>query len=157
MLHYVGNVLNRCIDVDTLKEFLRFYSHPLYPEKPYVDPHVYRHAKTVPDTISSLVPRYINYMEHYTLQNIVEQFGNEECRKYFQEYKELFERSIRKLQGHPAPMTDEEIEESSGQKRLKVARSGDVRGTTPHDLHTVPEAVEKATGVSRAGQVFAHQ
>ena len=157
MLRVVRNKLNECTTVDTLKEFLELYSHPLYPEKLYVEPHVYRNAKTVADTIHSLFPQYMNYMDHYILENIVEQFGNEECRKYFQEYRELFQRSMRKLRGHPAPVTDEEIEQSSGQKRLKVTTSGDARTTTPHDLHTVQEAIEKATGVSRAGQVYAHQ
>ena len=157
MLRVVGKKLNECTDVDTLKEFLELYSHPLYPEKHYVEPCVYCNAKTVSDTIFSLFPQHMNYMDHYILENIVEEFGNEECRKYFQEYRELFQRSIRKLRGHPAPVTDEEIEQSSGQKRLKVTTSGDARATTPHDLHTVQEAVKKATGVSRAGQVFAHQ
>ena len=157
MLQHVGDKLNECTDVDTLKGFLRLYCHPFYPEKHYVEPHVYCNAKTVADTIFSLVPLYMNYMDHYILENIVEEFGNKECGEYFQEYKKLFERSMRKLQCHPAPVTDEEIEQSSGQKRLKVTTSGDARATTPHDLHTVQEAVEKAAGVSRAGQVFAHQ
>ena len=157
LLHVVGNKLSEFTDVKTLKEFLELYSHPLYPEKYYVEPHVYCNAKTVADTIFSLFPQYMNYMDHYILENIVEEFGNKECRKYFQEYKRLFQRSMRKLRGHPAPVTDEEIEQSSGQKRLKVTTSGDARATTPHDLHTVQEAIEKATGVSRAGQVFAFQ
>ena len=157
MLCVVGDKLNECIDVDTLKKFLKFYSHPLYPDKHYIASHVYCNAKTVADTIFSLFPQYMNYMDHYILENIVKEFGNEECRKYFQEYKELFQRSMRKLRDHPAPVTDEEIEQSSGQKKLKVTTSGDARTTTPHDLDTVQEAIEKATGVSRAGQVFAHQ
>ena len=157
MLRAVGKKLNECIDVDTLKEFLELYSHPLYPEKHYVASHVYCNAKTVADTIFSLFPQYMNYMDHYILENIVEEFGNEECREYLQEYRELLERSMRKLRGHPAPVTDEEIEQSSGQKRLKVTTSGDARTTTPHGLYTVQEAIKKATGVSQAGQVFAHQ
>lgn len=51
----------------------------------------------------------------------------------------------------------EEIEEFSGQKRLKVTTSGDVQATTPHDVQRVQEAIMPATGISGAGQVFAHQ
>ena len=157
MLTDMGNKLNNCTDVDTLKKFLKFYSHPLYPEKRYVEPHVYCDAQTVEDIVSSLFPEYINYMQHYILDMIVDTFGNEECKVCLQKYEQFFQRSVRKLRDHPAPVTDEEIEQFSGRTRLKVTTSGDVRATTLHDLHTVQEATEKATGVNRAGQVFAHQ
>ena len=109
------------------------------------------------DIVSSLFPEYINYMEHYILNEIVDKFGNEECKEWLQKYEQFFQRSVRKLRDHPAPVTDKEIEQFSGRIRLKVTTSGDARATTPHDLHTVQEAVEQATGVSRAGQVYAHQ
>lgn len=157
MLNAVGNLLQWCTTVDVLKTFLRHLSHPLYPEKRYIEPHVYADAKTVPDIISSLFPEYMNYREYYVLQVIVDKFGNEECRVVFLGYEQLFQRSVRKLRSHPAPVTDEEIEQSSGQKRLKVTTIGDARATTPHDLHTVQEAVMQATGISQAGKVFAHQ
>ena len=157
MLIDVGNKLNDCTDVDTLKKFLKFYSHPLYPEKRYIEPRVYCDAKTVEDIVSSLFPEYINYMQHYILDKIVDIFGNEECKVCLQKYEQFFQRSVRKLRDHPAPVTDEEIEQFSGRTRFKVTTSGDVRATTLHDLHTVQEATEKATGVSQAGQVFAHQ
>ena len=157
MLHIVGNKLNECTNVEELKEFLYLYSNPLYPEKRYIEPCVYLDAKTVAAIIFSLFPQYINYMQHDTLEGIVDKFGDRGCRECFLEYERLFQRSMRNLRGHPAPVTDEEIEQSSGQKRLKVTTSGDVRTTTPHDIHTAQEAIKKATGVSRAGQVFAHQ
>ena len=157
MLIDVGNKLNDCTDMDTLKKFLKCYSHPSYPEKRYIEPCVYCDAKTVEDIVSSLCPKYINYMQHYILDEIVHTFGNEECKECLRKYKQLFQRSVRKLRDHPAPVTDEEIEQFSGRTRLKVTTSGDVQATTLHDLHTVQEATEKATGVNRAGQVFAHQ
>ena len=157
MLGRVGEKLNTCTSVVELKKFLKLYSHPFCPDKRYVEPHVYRDAETVADIVFSLFPQYINYMQHYTLEVIVNKFGDKECRECFQEYKQLFQRSMRKLRDHPAPMTDEEIEKSSGQKRVRVTTSGDARATTPHSLHTVQEAIEQATGVSQAGQVYAHQ
>ena len=156
-LDVVGKKLNECTNVEVLKTFLKHYCHPFYPDKLYVEPHVYHNAETVADIVSSLVPKYINYMHYYTLEMIVDKFGDDECKKCIQEYEQLFQRSVRKLRDHPAPMTDEEIEQSSGQKRCKVTISGDTNSTTPQDLHTVQEAIEQATGVGRAGQVYAHQ
>ena len=65
MLNDVSNKLSECTSVDDLKNFLNFYCHPLYPEKVYIERHVYCDAKTVKDIFLSLVPLYINYMEHY--------------------------------------------------------------------------------------------
>ena len=157
MLHIVSNKLNACTNMDYLKEFLYLYSHPLFPEKRYIEPHVYLDAKTVASTVFRLFPQYINYMQRGILEDIVDKFGDKECRECFQRYEQFYQRSVRKLRDHPAPVTDEEIEQFSGQKRLKVTTSGDVQTTTPHDIHTVQEAIKKATGVNRAGQVFAYQ
>ena len=160
MLERVATLLEKCTSVDTLKKFLNVYSHPLYPEKRYIEPRVYCDAKTVTDIVFSLFPQYINYMEYHLLEEIVCTFGNTECIEVFQTYKMLFQRLVRKLRDHPAPVTDEEIEQSSSQKRLKVTTSGDSNATrvrTLQTLHTLQEAIEQATGVSRAGQVYAYQ
>ena len=157
MLDSVGQTLNKCTKVNDLKKFLYLYSHPLYPDKRYVEPRVYHNAQTVADVVFSLFPQYINYMQHDTLKDIVDKFGDEECTKFLQEYEQFFQRSVRKLRDHPAPVTDEEVEQFSGQKRCKVTISGDARATTPQDIHRVQGAIEQTTGVSRAGQVFAYQ
>ena len=157
MLDIVGSKLNESTNVDILKRFLKHYCHPLYPEKLYVEPQVYHNAETVADIVSSLVPKYINYMHYYTLEVIVHKFGDEECKECFQEYEKFFQRSVRKLRNHPAPVTDEEIEQSSDQKRLRVTISGDGDTTTLPKLHTVQSSIQQATGVSQAGQVYAHQ
>ena len=157
MLDTVGNLLEMRTSVDTLKKFLQCYSHPLYPEKRYIDPRVYREAKTVRNVLFSLCPQYINFMQSYDLEEIVHEFGNDECKHHFLRYKHMFQRSVHKLRDDLAPVTDEEIEQYSGRNRLKVTTSDDVTATTPHDLLTVQGAIEQATGVGQAGQVFAHQ
>ena len=157
MLGRVGVLLEKCTNVDVLKTFLKHYKHPLYPDKLYVEPHVYRHAETVRDIVYSLFPMYINYTHYYILEAIVEIFGNEECKEVLQEYKQFFQRSVRKLEHHPTPMTDEEIEAFSGQSRLIVTTSGDARATTPHDLQRVQEAISQATGVNQSGLVFGRE
>ena len=157
MLDVVRKKLNECTSVDVLKTFLKHYCHPLYPEKLYVEPQVYCNAETVADIVSSLVPKYINYMHYYTLEVIVHKFGDKECKECFQEYEHFFQRSVRKLRDHPAPVADEEIEQFSNQKRLRVTISDDGDTTTLHQLHTVQNGIQLATGVSQAGQVYAHQ
>ena len=157
MLDIVGNKLNECTSVDVLKRFLKHYCHPLYPEKLYVEPQVYCNAETVADVVSSLVPKYINYIHYYTLEVIVLEFGDKKCKECFQEYEHFFQRSVRKLRDHPAPVTDEEIEHFRDQKRLRVTISDDGDTTTLPKLHTVQNSIQQATGVSQAGQVYAHQ
>ena len=146
MLFIVAALLEKCTNVDVLKKFLQICSHPMYPDKLWIEPHVYRDAKTVRAVLFSLFPLYINYMEHYILEVIIDKFGNDECRHYFLQYKQMFQRSVSKLREHPAPLSDEEIEQSI---------SG--RAIASPNIHTVQEAIRKATGVGLSGQVFAHQ
>ena len=58
---------------------------------------------------------------------IIDKFGNDECRDPFLQYEQMLKRSVSKLREHPAPLSDEEIEQSVGQKRLKVTISGTVQ------------------------------
>ena len=153
----LGDLLDKCVKVGALKMFLKYYSHPLYPEKRYIEPCVYRKAKKASDVIHKLFPYYINYMQYYLLEEIVDKFGCVECRKCFLNYKEFFQSCIHNLWDHPAPLTDEEIEQSTFQKRLKVTMSGHVDTTRPEDVQTVQGAIEQTSGISRVGQVFAHQ
>lgn len=104
----------------TLKRFLMLYAHPRYPEKRYIEPYVYCDAKTVRDILFSLFPKYINYMEYYLLEVIVNKFGDEECIQVCQKYLQLFQRSWW-LRDYPAAVTDEEIEQSSSQKRAGMS------------------------------------
>ena len=157
LLSTLGNLLQQCTNVDSLKKFLRCFSHPLYPEKLYIEPCVYCRAETASDIIFSLTPLYINFIHHGLLREIVDNFGNDECKNHYQNYEQTFERLVRKLRHHPAPVTDDNIEQYSSQKRLKVSVDGDVNRTTPQDMQTVQEAITQATGIGQAGLVYANQ
>ena len=157
LLTTLSDLLNECADVSKLKKFLNNYSNPMFPEELYVHPSVYEDAQTAGEVISRLKPRYINYMHHHFLEEILDIFGNDECRKHFDEYVQTFKKLVRKVRHHPAPITDEEIECSIGQTPLKVTRTGDVNGTTPQDIQNTQEAIEKAIGVSKVAQTFARQ
>lgn len=157
LLCHLGTLFQKCANVDTLKTFLHCYCHPLYPEKLYVDPNVYCDAITTSEIIVRLVPTYINFMDHHLLREIVDRFGNEECKHHYQKYKKTFQRLVRKLRHHPAPVTDDDIEQCSSQKRIKASLGGDVNRTTPQDIQTVQGAIVKATGIGEAGVVYANQ
>ena len=157
LLTTLSDLLNECADVSKLKKFLNNYSNPMLPEELYVHPSVYEDAQTSGEVISRLKPRYINYMQYDFLKEILDIFGNDECKKHFTQYVQTFKRLVLKVRHHPAPITDEEIECSIGQKTLKVTRTGDVNATTPQDIQNTQEVIEKATGVSQVAQVYARQ
>ena len=157
LLCTLGNLLQQCTNADRLKNFLRLFSHPLYPEKLYIEPNVYCDAKTASDVIFSLTPMYINFIHHYLLQEIVNQFGNDECKQHYQVYEQTFQKLVGKLQDHPAPVSDDIIEQCSSQKVLKVAVYGDDKRTTPQNIRTVQRAITQATGIGQAGVVYANQ
>lgn len=157
LLKTLGNLLNECTDVKDLKAFLQFYSHPSYPDKRYIEPQVYCDAQTAADVISCLFPSYINYMAHYLLKEIVAEYGTHVCKECFQKYEDLFDSLVGKLGDHPAPVSDNEIEQLRGQRKLKVYLPGSVDETTPQNVQNVQKAIEQTTGINRVGQRFAFQ
>lgn len=157
LLRTLGKLLNGCADVDEMKEFLQFYSHPNYPEKRYIEPHVYQDAKTAADIIFFLFPTYINYMQYYLLKEIVHEYGTDACRECLQKYEYSFQTSVKKLRDHPAPMTDDEIEVCSNRKRLKVFVLGDIDHTTEQNVQEIQTAIEQTTAIDQVGHVFAYQ
>ena len=157
LLTILRKQFNKCADVSELKEFLNNYSDPMFPEETYIHPSVYEDAQTAGEVISRLKPRYINYMQYQFLEEIIDLFGNDECKKHFDEYVRTFKRLVRKLRHHPAPMTDEEIEVNIGQIKAKITRTGDMNATTPQHIHLTQEAIQKATGIGHKAQVYARQ
>ena len=112
--------MDRSVDVADLKDFLDCYSHPLNPEQRYIDLKVYKDAETTKEVLKfKLFPVFINYQHLYLLEDIVEEFGCQDSRQLLDEYKSTFSLK-RKLNTMPAPITDGEIEQSHGVKKLRV-------------------------------------
>ena len=153
----ISDVFNASpVDVNELKRYLRFYSHPLYPEKPFVETKVFKEAKTTGDVLETLWPQYINYMHYSLLENIVEEFQCDEASRLLEDYKGVFDRK-RKLSDLPSPLTDQEIEQTTGVKKLRVGAKGDYTETTVEDVADVQQALEKATGIKGTFIVYAFQ
>lgn len=153
----LGCLLQQCTDINILKTFLRCYCHPLYPEKLYIEPHIYSNAKTASDILLNLIPTYINFMDHHLLREIVDRFGNEECKSHYGKYEQNFRKFVKKLRHHPAPVTDNGIEQCTSQKRLKVYVDDDVNKTTPQTVQTLQNAIMQATGIGQTGLALASQ
>ena len=104
-----------------MKEFLESYCHPLYPEQPYVASKIYGNATTTKEVLKSLFPQYINYIHYYLLEDIVVTFGCDRAKEVLQQYTDQKYSHKRKLNDQPGPITDGEIEQFHGTKKLKVA------------------------------------
>ena len=128
MFSKVVTILNTSVSVSQLKDFLDFYTHPLYPEQLYCPPKIYRDATTTMEILKSLFPRYINYMHYFLLEDIVATFGRDRAKELLQQYTGQRYRHKRKLKDLPGPIT--EIEHFHGTKKLKVQVEGDTSDST---------------------------
>ena len=152
LFSYVTDLLDKSVDMARLKDFLDCYSHPLYPEKPYVHPKIYKNASTTKQLIKSLCPQFINFIHYYLLEDIVESFGCDRAKEVLQQYTEQKNNRKRKLEDLPAPIANEEFH---GTKRLKVEVEGDTSDATVEVIGEIQKTFEKATGVKRAVIVYA--
>ena len=151
----VANILNSFVQVSELKTFLESYSHPLHPEQLFIDPKIYRDASTTEQVIKSLFPQYINYMNHYLLEDIVVRFNCNRAKEVLQRYTEQKYSRKRKLKDQPAAITNGEIEHFHGTKRLKVKVKGDISDVTVEIVGESQKALEQTTGVDQAVTVYA--
>ena len=150
----LAEILNTFVETSKLKTFLKSYSHPLYPEEHYVDPKIYETATTTKEVLELLVPRYINYIHYYLLEDIVVTFGCDRAKEVLQQYIDPKYSQERKLSVLPGPITDEEIEQFHGTKNLKVQVEGETSDATVNIIDEIQKALEKATGIKRAVITF---
>ena len=155
MLSHLTDLLNKSVDMAKLKDFLDCYSHPLYPEKPYVDPKFYKDANTTKELIKSLCHQFINFTHYYLLEDIVEKFGCDRAKEVLQQYTDQIYSRKRKLNSLPVPIVGEEIEQFRDTIKLKVQVEGDTNSTTLEIIGELQKALEKATGIKRAVITYA--
>ena len=148
----IAEHLNKSTPVNKLKRFLSALCHPLMPEKNFITTSVYEQKCTTEDVIYSLIPQYINYLSFSVLEEIIDTFDNREAKTALIAYK----RETRKfcLRELSPPVSDEEIDDFQGQKRLKITIDVDEEKATLDDVHRITGAIEQATGISRSSQIF---
>ena len=151
----VANILNTFVQVSELKTFLESYCHPLHSEHLYIDPKIYNDANTTELVLKCLFPQYINYVHNYLLEDIVVRFKCDRAKDVLQQYTEQIDSCKSKLKDLPDPITNGEIEQFHGTKRLKVELEGDTSDATVEVIGEIQKALEMATGVKRAVIVYA--
>ena len=137
-----------------LKEFLLSQSHILYPEFKYINTRLLSDAGSIEEIFSALSPQYMNYLNWSLLLQIADTF-NPQSRHTIEEYTSQFPPSTR-LKTLPDPLSEEEIVELHGVKRLRVICEGGGSDWTLGDVWRVQTALEKATGINRAFLPFAY-
>ena len=109
------------------------------------------------EVLESLFPQYINYMQYYLLEDIVIRFECDKAREVLQRYTELKYGHKRKLEDLPGPITNGEIEQFHGIKKLKVEVKEDTSdaNVTAEIISEIQKALEKTTAVKQAVIVYA--
>ena len=148
--------IRETVQPSELKRFLFGQSHILYPESKYIDPLLLAHADSVPEILDALTPQYINYLNWSLLLQIADTF-NPQSRHTIEEYTSIsqFSPSTR-LKTIPDPLSEDEIVEHHGVKRLTVTRGGGGSDWTLGDVWRMQTALEKATGINRGFLPFAY-
>ena len=139
---------------DKLKEFLLNQNHILYPEFKYINTTLLSDAGSIEEIFSVLTPQYMNYLNWSLLLQIADTF-NPQSRYTIEEYTNQFPPSTQ-LKTLPDPLSEEEIVELYGAKRLRVTFEGGGNDWTLGDVWQVQTALEKATGINRAFLPFAY-
>ena len=153
----ITKLINDKVEIEGLKDFLYGYSHLLYPDENCVDPRVFKDAKTPRDLLRSLSPQFINYMNYYLLEDIVDEFECTEGKQLLEEYKSIVNPAVRKRKLHdfPDPIFDEEIEQFWGVKKAKVTVAGSLENSTMELMQKTQKALQSATGISKTHIVYA--
>ena len=154
MLPKVIKLLNESADVDNLKQFLKFLSHPRTHQR-YIDSKIYEQCNTPGEIVEALYPQYINFMHTHLLRRIVNKFGDDQAKSLVKHYEENFpcKKPLKRMR---EPLSDEDI---PGTKRINVMYNGDanIANTTKLDVETVQQTIERNTGIDRIVIVYAKQ
>ena len=145
---------SEAVSPSELKGFLLRQTHILYPESKYIDPLLLAYADSVPEILDALSPQYINYLNWSLLLQIGDTF-NPQSRHTIEEYTSQFPPSTQ-LKILPDPLSEDEIVELNGVKRLTVTCGGGGSDWTLGDVWRVQTALEKATGIDKAFLPFAY-
>ena len=86
MYRAITRDIGRSLDVDELKQFLRFYLCPHTPSRHYVEPGIYEDAESTRDILDRLFPLYVNLGNVYLLEQIVSLSKCPQCGRLLDEY-----------------------------------------------------------------------
>ena len=90
MYRTICGILGRSVNVDELKDYLYFFCNPKSLRQQCIDPVIFKEATSTKDVLKSLYPKYINPIELFILEGIVEAFESSQCKRLLSEYKENY-------------------------------------------------------------------
>ena len=90
MYRTICGILGKSVNVDELKEYLYFFCDPKSLRQRCIDPVTFEEATSTKDVLKSLYPEYINPIELFILEGIVEAFKSSQCKRLLSEYKENY-------------------------------------------------------------------
>ena len=90
MYRNVSRHLGKSVDVEDLKEFLHFFCNPKSLRQRCIDPVIFKEATSTKDVLKKLCPEYVNPIELFILEGIVEAFDSSQCKRLLNEYKESY-------------------------------------------------------------------
>ena len=150
----VGTSLAESVETGKLKEFLLNFNHILYPESHYVDSSLLKDAKSVSEVFTALNPQVMNFLNWGILPKVVGAFDSKLI-PAVQAYTTRLPPHTR-LSTLPDPLSEEQILELSGVKKLRVTVDGGGNEWTLGDMQQLREAVEKATGIDHDFITYAY-
>ncbi len=154
MLSKLITLMDKAVDVETLKYFLQFLLD-VRTGQPYIEPSIYQDCASTAEVLKALLQQLrFHALQPKLLNTVVESFGCNACKHLLQEYNAKIPKSA-PLKRSSNELTDEEIESSSGTKRLNVEVSGNSDTFCLEDVERTQEALERSSGVSRDVTVFA--
>ena len=150
----VGTSLEQSVETSKLKEFLLNFNHILYPESHYVDSSLLKHAKSISEVFTALNPQVLNFLNWGILQKVVGAFDSKLI-PAVQSYTTRFSPHTR-LSTLPDPISEKQVLEFSGVKKLRVTVDGGGNEWSLGDMQQLREAVEKATGIDQDFITYAY-
>ena len=78
------------VNVNEVKDSLRYLTDPRCLDKLCVPPKVYKDTTSTKDLLRRLCPRYINPKDTFVLEEIVSNFGSQRCKRLLSDYTDKF-------------------------------------------------------------------
>ncbi len=154
MLSRLSPLMDKAVDFEAFKCFL-YYFRDVTTGYPYIEPSIYSSCASTAEVLKALFDQHrFHAIQLDLLNTIVEKFGCDESKHLLREYESKIPKSA-PLKRSCNELTDEEIESSSGTKRLKVETSGDSDTYSLEDVEKVQEVLGKSYRVSCDAIVFA--
>ena len=74
-----------------VKGVLYYLTDPHHPNQPCVPSSVYKDTTTTKELLDKLFPEYVNPIKTFVLEEIVGEYGSQECKELLREYIEFAE------------------------------------------------------------------